>query len=282
MASLLRVPFGLRPGDRIWVGPEDVAQRGLACGCICPFCELPLKKNICTDRVDHFSHHTRGQQDKVAHGCEYSFWVACATMGRQLLEQGGSLKTPEYNKTLTMPVGYWWQFHDDLNTTVAIATASVIGFKPNEVSIGKTIDQRTTDAVITVHGIRVLVFLTHPEREQKNINIDDISREKTAALVIDMSKLFATYKAMKGSESFKEKIHICLFEDINNKCWLWHPREARLIAKAEEELKQTANSINRKRADNTTILRNSIKNHKLQESGTIYSVYVVMTSGSLL
>lgn len=253
MASLLRVPFGLRLRDNVWVGPEDVDQSGLACGCICPSCKLPLKKNVCTDRIDHFSHHTRQQQDKVARDCEYSFWVACATMGRQLLEQGGDLKTPKYSKALTMPVGSWYQFYEDLNETVEIAPAAFISYAPNEVAVGEIVDQRLTDAVIAVHGVRILVFFIHPERQ--SVNIEGISRENTGALVINLLELLATYKALRGAESFKERINICLFETINNKHWLWHPREARVIAATEEELNKTAQRINPKRVYSTALIQ---------------------------
>lgn len=253
MASMLRVPFGLRLSDNVWVGPEDVEQSGLACGCICPSCELPLKKNVCTDRIDHFSHHTRQQQEKVARDCEYSFWVACATMGRQLLEQGGELKTPKYSKDLRMPVGSWYQFHEDKSETVEIAPAAAISFTSNDVAIGEVVDQRLTDAVITTHGVRVLVFFTHPERQ--SVNIEGISREKTGALVINLLELLATYKALRGAESFKEKIHTCLFDAIKNKHWLWHPRETRLMAAAEERLNKAAQAINPKHAYSTAIIQ---------------------------
>jgi hypothetical protein len=250
---MLRVPFGLRKIDNVWVGPEDVEQSGLACGCICPYCKLPLKKNVCTERVDHFSHHTRQQQGKVARDCEYSFWVACATMGRQLLEKGGELKTPTYSKAIRIPVGSWYQFYEDQNETVEIAPAASISFTSDDVAIGEIVDQRLTDAVITVHGVRILVFFTHPERQ--SVNIDGISHEKTGVLVINLLELLATYKALRGAESFKEKIHICLFDAINNKHWLWHPRETRLMAAAEERLNKAAQAINPKHAYSAAIIQ---------------------------
>lgn len=259
MASLLRVPFGVRQSDNVWVGPEDVDKSGLACGCICPSCKLPLKKNVCTDRIDHFSHHTRQQQGKVARDCEYSFWVACATMGRQLLQQGGDLKTPSHRKVLTMPVGSWYQFYEDLKKTVDIAPESCISFSPNEVAIGEIVDQRLTDAVITVHGFRVLVFFIHPERQ--SVNIEGISRENTGVLVIDLSELQSTYSALRGAESFKYKIHICLFEEIKNRHWLWHPREFRLMTAAEEELNKKAQKIDPKHGHCSASIQHQKRSH---------------------
>lgn len=250
MTSPLRVPFGLRLSDNVWVGPEDVDQSGLACGCICPSCNLPLKKNVCTDRADHFSHHTRQQHDKVARDCEYSFWVACATMGRQLLDKGGDLNTPQYSKTLTMQQGRQHQLHAGPSKTAKIAPASTISFSSSEVTIGEIIDQRPTDAVITVHGVRILVFLVHPERQ--SVNIEGISCEKAGVLAINLSELLAAYKALRGAESFKEKVHTCIFEAVSNKKWLWHPRETKVVTAAKEELKKFAQGINQNLTYNTT------------------------------
>lgn len=235
MSGLLRIPFGVRVSDGAWVGPEDV-ERGLACGCICPSCKLPLKKNACKEKVDHFSHHTRQQQEKVKKDCEYSFWVALATMARQLLGGGGRLQTPAFERVMHYPDSIGADRRPPLYRMATIAKASSISFAPDDIAVSSVFDGALADAVIKVSGVSIVVVLVHPEREWSWA--ESLRGEKTCVLKIDLAGLDKVYAELRGADSFKERIRRRLFDETFGKIWLFHHRQEAQEQKALDDLKQ--------------------------------------------
>lgn len=228
----MRVPFGLRLSDNQWVGPEDV-DGGLACGCICPYCKLPLKKNVCKTRSNHFSHHTRQQQEKVKERCEYSFWVALASMARMILSRGGEMCTPSYEKAVQYPAANMHNRGNPVSRAAKITTPGVIRYTEKDITIGEVFEETLTDAVIRINGLTIIIALVHPERDGSWA--DAIKGDGISVLVVDLSGLAKVYASLRGSESFKEQIHTHLFDKKYGKKWVLHHREERYCAKAQEE-----------------------------------------------
>lgn len=75
------IPFGYRKETDEYVDVDEV-EKGLACNCICPSCEMRLEARHGDEREHHFKHHVKAKKE-----CDFSYWVAVRSMAKQILEQ---------------------------------------------------------------------------------------------------------------------------------------------------------------------------------------------------
>ena len=99
VSTTTHVLFGLHTDSGQLVDVSGV-KNGLACGCICPSCNLPLEARQGEIRNWHFAHSSRSG-NRVETACDFSFAVSVRMMVRQLASEtdGLSLRLPKLEKT---------------------------------------------------------------------------------------------------------------------------------------------------------------------------------------
>lgn len=224
-----RIPFGLRSVDQQYVDVQDV-PRGLASGCICPSCGLPLAAKQGTVKQWHFAHHVGRSVIDNAQYCEYSFYVSVAHMVRQFFKGEGpiSMQLPRY----ALPIS----LHDPLlgkqASEVTITDASQVTLDTEEVDT--RVEGQAVDVSGTVRQARLLIGLDYPGRAFK-MGLASIP-PRTGVLCINLKETHTMFWQKASSDRFSERLHHFVFDDATSKCWLYHPHQAKVVAKAREQL----------------------------------------------
>ena len=209
--SHLRIPFALRLADQILVGPEDV-PRGVACGCICPSCKLPLVANQGDQKVWHFSHNSRGHDREVAQQCEYSFYVSITAMTKQLLRDALDLDVPTYMSTVYYPPGVVGA----LTREFEVAPKQTLRPTRVDVDVDAEVNGTTCDAVLWLGEYRVVLFLTHKDKPLPQISGWSVKDLRTGVMEIDLTAVEKSYGEVRAGDAFKASIGEFLQKNLDS------------------------------------------------------------------
>lgn len=216
-----KVPFGLHRGEKSLKDVREVPG-GLKCGCICPSCELPLSAKKCTDKIDHFAHHTGSGDKKVEVECDYSYWVAVAQMARQLFFEADQFEMdlPEYS--IEKP-GLWPKLKSETLPCSSRQTVTLTNIR-----VKQSIDAFTFDVVGHIKGHEFAIRFVHPDSS----NVPDLScwypsTHRLGVLLIQLNGVMALFKAQKGH--LKEALAEYLRSNLTCKAWHYHPTMQRKL-----------------------------------------------------
>lgn len=211
----LRVPFGLRNGEL--VGPEDVPN-GLACGCVCIGCKLPLIARQGEQRVPHFAHHR-------AQGSAACYETAVHRKAMELLLGERHLVLPafqkpalrdragrEYRFTGWLPEPLTW-FYRGAQKEVAFGGPE--GFRPDVALDGDSPFERLLVEVRVTHAV--------DQRKRKRV------RDRVLSMIeIDLSK--AAWPQLAPA-AFRALV----LEKASNRHWIHAPAGEDLYRRWEKE-----------------------------------------------
>ena len=232
----LGVPFGQDKTTGEW---KDVAEveRGLACGCICPSCHLPLSAHQGDEREWHFTHHTRNTPKVEIVDCEFSFEVSVRMMIHQLLREGASLKLPAYFKPVSVPKVLREQ-----------SPAQVMVFKELELNgpaaVKLTVDAdfcgHKVDALYEFNKASLVIYLEYRGRKcQLERRLLHELNTGVATLNIDALSTFFYHQPMVEAGKLgiaRAQLLGWLQTSIKAKDWYYHPREKACTAKRDEDI----------------------------------------------
>lgn len=228
--GLTRVPFGQREADGELIDVHDAA-RGAHSGCRCPSCGMPLIARQGDEKVWHFAHHSPGDDAVAKQACAYSFFVSVRLMARQLLATGHSLALPGAVGQISCEVP---ELGIRRERAYPITAGRMVTL--NDVEIEPRHQGVMVDLSGWVRDAELLVLFCHPERP-----VMDAARalrgERLGVLAVDLRELAAVFaRAHARQLSYQDLLSRFLARETASRKWLFHPREARMRARAMAEL----------------------------------------------
>lgn len=73
----------------------DQVEKGLACDCVCPECNMPLIAKKGNKLHHHFSHKSHDNEDIKFDSCGYDFWRSLHLLSYKLLKEEGGFRMPD-------------------------------------------------------------------------------------------------------------------------------------------------------------------------------------------
>lgn len=205
------IPFGYRKETEEYVDVDDV-EKGLACNCICPSCEMRLEARHGDEREHHFKHHVKAEKE-----CDFSYWVAVRSMAKQILKQSTCLNVDIEPFFAKLP----WKDQ--------IIQLDILAINPRRKNHGFDFE------LLTSIGYVYIYFVT-PENESAGryrSHIKSISRYFTADLILEID-LSVLSSVKKNAKKHLEKL---ILEELDYKTWISpkYPFKPKPIKPVEQE-----------------------------------------------
>ncbi|QQO54191.1 MAG: hypothetical protein N838_13400 [Thiohalocapsa sp. PB-PSB1] len=213
MDDLTKIPFGFRVSDQQYVDVVDV-PKGKLCGCICPSCKMPLQARQGKVNQWHFAHSSRGASKLTEKECDFSFWVSVLSMAKQIISKGGTLTVPSCTKYLG---------HDEIFIT-----------DEKEVQLPELeIEKGSFDAYYCFGKYSIGLNFTTPEKEY---HATYVSNKGVGVLEISLSRALNAFFDKTRRSDFKNILKEIIFQDVDNKKWIYHPKIEYYINRYGERL----------------------------------------------
>lgn len=229
--SMNKVPFALFKDTDQYVDVHEV-DRGTKCDCICPSCKTPLSARQGDVNAWHFSHATRGTSEETSIDCEFSFYVPVTQMAKQLLAEEGHVQLvfPEYT-FLAEDRHPLHKFR--ITKEVTITSATYVGLEGIEIE--SKVARHPGDVVGTVKGFSLIIGLSHKDKASQH-DPHLLDKLRAGIIEIDLAPTWEIFFQQKGrgAETFRTILKDCLFTEVEQKKWLYHPRQESIIEKARE------------------------------------------------
>ena len=222
MSEYDRVPFGLlvdNNGVKEFVAVDEVCG-GLACGCICPSCEIPLVAKKGEVYTWHFAHKPRKSKSELDVTCEYSYHVSLVAMAKQLFTNGISINLPTYILRMSR-IGY--------PSTLKVVNASSVVLE--RIEIETFFDHQFVDVIGYVNNIPLLIYFEHAEKKV-DITESNFVNYKDSVRII---KINVSHFHLKSKHARQELADL-LLNSLNGKQWIYHPRQIEKIQSIEKTL----------------------------------------------
>ena len=222
MSGYDRVPFGLlidSNGGKKFVAVDEVCS-GLVCGCICPSCEIPLVAKKGDIYTWHFAHKPRKSKNELDVTCEYSYHVSLVAMAKQLFTSGISINLPTYMLRMNN-IGF--------SSLLKIFNASSVVLE--RVEVEAYFDHQFVDVIGYVNNIPLLIYFEHTEKRVDVTESNFINYKDSVRIIkIDISSFYLE------SMQARQELADLLFNSLNGKQWIYHPRQIEKIKNIEESL----------------------------------------------
>jgi len=201
MKDLNKIPFGLKEHSQLFIDVADVPN-GKLCGCICPSCKAPLQARQGKIKQWHFAHLSRGTSSETQNECEYSFWVSVMSMAKQILNTGRVLTVPSYTKF----IGF-----DELFIT-----------EEKEIKLTNLeIEKNNFDGYCDFGKYSIGLIFSSPEKKRDEIEVINKTR---GILEISLSSAIKSFFNEQRHLGYKEILNQMIFECVDNKRWIYHPK----------------------------------------------------------
>lgn len=213
MRALL-IPFAKRRSDDTFVGPEEV-PRGLACNCVCPACNHPVRAHQGTEKAWYFA-HAKGSN------CAEAYEVSVHEKSKQFLKE---------RKELLVPALTIVESTQDAFGRVLVEREIVFDSKAvvlESCQSGKTVLDVSPDLLGELNGRSVIVEITvfHRLMPDKRKRIQETG---LASVEIDLSRF-------KTIQATRELLDAELFLNPENRRWIYHPRQPAVSEKLRAQL----------------------------------------------
>jgi len=214
MSATLLLPFARRLSDNLLVSPEEVS-RGRGCNCVCPSCERPVDARHGTEKVWHFAH-------AKASNCANAYEKSVHELAKQLLRERKVVLVPQ----LVVAASAWDAFGRSLLEQQSVFDSRMVSL--DTCVCGKPLGEVTPDVFGTSNGREVLIEITVFQRLMPDKR-DRLVAAGKAVFEIDLS----LFKTVQATRALLERE---LFENSNNRRWIFHPRQAEVVAQLEDVL----------------------------------------------
>lgn len=214
MSAALLLPFARRISDDQLVSPEEV-PRGQACNCICPGCSHPVIAKHGTEKVWHFAH-------AKASDCANAYEKSVHELAKQLLREQKVILVPKLQVTLSARDAFGRSLLEQ-ETVFESRRARL-----DSCVCGKPLDGVTPDILGNSSGRDVLIEITVFHRLMLDKR-DRLVETGKSSFEIDLS-LF------KSVQATRELLEQELFENPNNRRWIFHPRAAEVAEQLQKTL----------------------------------------------
>lgn len=222
MSEYDRVPFGLlidNNGVKKFVAVDEVCS-GLACGCICPSCDIPLVAKKGEIYTWHFAHKPRKSKSELDVTCEYSYHVSLVAMAKQLFANGVSISLPTYILRMNK-IGF--------PSSLKIFNASSVVLE--RIEIEAFFDHQFVDVIGYVNNVPLLIYFEHAEKKVDITESNFINHKDSVRIIkINVSGFHLE------SKQARQELTELLFNSLNGKQWIYHPRQIEKIKNIEKSL----------------------------------------------
>lgn len=213
MTALL-LPFAKRLSDDKLVSPDEV-ERGGACKCICPGCNMDVLAKQGTEREWHFA-HAKGKK------CDEGYEVSIHELAKQMLRHRMELLLPSL-VAKTSGIDAYGRL---LEEQEPILQSQFV--KLEECITGKNLNGIHVDALGTLKGHRILIEVTvfhrlMPDKQARLI------KTEIPSIQIDLGQF-------KSRQATRELLEKAIFEDENVRKWIYHPKYDSALEKAQAKL----------------------------------------------
>ena len=213
MTALL-LPFATRLSDGKLVSPDEV-ERGRACNCICPGCNIAVLAKQGTEREWHFA-HSKGEK------CDEGYEVSIHELAKQMLRQRMELLLPSLIAN-TSGIDAYGRF---LEEREPVLQSQLV--KLDDCKTGENLNGIHVDAIGLLKGHKILIEVTvfhrlMPDKQARLI------KTGIPSIQIDLGQF-------KSSQATRELLEKAIFEGENVRRWIYHPKYDLALVKAQAKL----------------------------------------------
>ncbi len=229
---LTLIPFALRKAGEQLVDVSKV-QKGKECGCVCPSCHAPLIARKGEINQWHFAHALRGFEGNKVEQCEYSFYLSVALMAKQLFQKCDSIRLPDYIHAHSVYSRY---SHQVYKRSIKLTKGRRIS--PGYWLADHKLNGITVDAVCQIAGLKLGIILERPDKKVL-INAANFEGKRVGVVQIDLLETLRIFRNITLSRKvggFQQALRHFLFDRIDNKQWIYYPRQEIRIAAMQQEL----------------------------------------------
>lgn len=218
--SFKLIPFALQVASGRYIDPSE-ADRGAECGCICPSCKTPLIARQGGSNANHFAHRSRNVYKKTNKACEFSPMVAVRMMARQQLEDELEITLPDYYR----------YFGSD---KFLVTKSSRVYLK--DVKVERMIGKVPVDCSGHIGPYELIIYFTHKGRHPP-LELQEIKSEALGIISVDIEPLGILFLGSKKlGKPYKQILTEFLSNDLESKCWLYHPRQKKIVQQQKKRL----------------------------------------------
>jgi len=213
MTALL-LPFAKRIFDGEYVSPDEV-ERGRACNCVCPGCNLEVVARQGPERIWHFAHSKSKK-------CSTGYEVSIHELAKQLLRQHKEFLLPSLVASVLGRDAFGFQ----LEVQEPVLQSKLV--KLDDCKTGVDVGGVNVDAIGTLNSHEVLIEISvfhrlMPDKEER------IIATGIPSFQINLNQFTA-------KQATKELLEKALFANESNRRWIFHPRLNQAIVKAQAKL----------------------------------------------
>lgn len=213
MTALL-LPFATRLSDGKLVSPDEV-ERGRACQCVCPGCNVEVIAKQGTERMWHFA-HAKGEK------CVEGYEVSIHELAKQMLRQRMELLLP----SLTAKMSDIDAYGQLLEEQVPVLESCLV--KLEACKTGEYLGGVNVDAIGLLKGHKILIEVTVFHRLMPD-KLARLAQTEIPSMQINLEQ----FQSRQANRSLLEK---AIFEDENIRRWIYHPKLEIALNKAKEKL----------------------------------------------
>ena len=241
MSDFDRVPFGLfidsNGKEEFFAVDEVISGRG--CGCICPWCKIPLVARKGDVYNWHFAHKPRKSKNELDVTCEYSYHVSLVAMAKQLFSKNINIRLPEYMLGVYTDFGYYER---------KVVSESCVLIRDFEIE--SIFGNQFVDVITYVDNIPLLIYFGHKEKEVVISESDFLGYGDVVRIIkIDVSDFYLE------SKKARQELANLLFDSTEGKKWIYHPRQIEKIKALNDELEKMKNYKTGQHETKTRIVR---------------------------
>ncbi len=213
MTALL-LPFATRLSDGKFVSPDEV-ERGRACNCACPGCNVAVIAKQGTEKIWHFA-HTKGEK------CAKGYEVSIHELAKQMLRQRMELLLPSLIAKISDVDAYGRLLEEQ----EPVLESCLI--KLDECKTAENLGGVNIDAIGLLKGHKILIEVTVFHR---------LMPDKLARLVkTEIPSMQINLEQFKTRQVTRDLLEKAIFEDENIREWLYHPKLKIALDKAKDKL----------------------------------------------
>lgn len=204
MSSDIKLPFAKVVSTGQIVSPEEV-DRGVACNCICIFCDVPMIAKKGEVNRHHFSHQAKFVSDD--HLCPASIERCLFWMARRVFQENTQFITPDYNLYLSdIETGMQSEHQITVSKRIVYDSVQFLDHTPLE---------KYDEVLLIIGRHKLIVTLYFGEFRAVVVGQSRIQ--------INLAPLVALLDREKNN--FHEAMSNYLISAIDNKTWDYHPNE---------------------------------------------------------
>lgn len=269
-SASIKLQYGLKDGKIIHISELSESDRGLACLCICPACEVKLQARLGKGkRRPHFSHNNE------ACNIENAQQTALHLLAKEILTESNHIKLPAYvvEGSESGFVDYDCSYKAIRDQLSSIEVTRPTSYQFDNVVLEKKVSDIVPDILIwrSSNGKKLIIEIavTHFVDNEKR---EKIKKLGISALEIDLSQL----PKMEFDRNFlKDKI----IERIDSKAWIHNMNYSKALDKLAERNSKIADQ-DKKEAEATRLMmekfvqaeRKKVLEEKQREQTKIHNV----------